>query len=165
MRWRVVLDSMVWAQAAANPRGPSGQILELARDGQLTLITSGYIREEVLQTFKDAHFARKLGEGFDASGWYATSLVCSAEVVEATGAAILLDHPKDDPILWAAAAGSASHLVTWESRLLDLKHHRFAEVVTPPAFLRGFRSTKVSEPVAAWLSMRRATARRMRLRP
>ncbi len=165
MRWRVVLDSMVWAQAAGNPRGPAGQILELAREERLTLITSTFIRQEVLDTFKDPHFARVLGQAFDAPGWYAMSLVATTEVIEVTGPSVLTDHSKDDPILWAAAAGGASHLVTWESRLLNLKHHRFAQIVTPPAFLEAWRSPRVSEPLAAWQVMRRATARRMRRAP
>jgi predicted nucleic acid-binding protein len=157
--WRVVLDSMVWAQAAANPDGPAGQVLELARNGKLRLIASAYIREEVLDALRDPHFKRVLSHDFDAEGWLDTTLVAAADVVEATGPAVLLDHAKDDPILWVAAAGDASHLVTWERKLLNLKHHRFTQIVTPPDFLRTWRAPRVGEPVAAWEAMRRATAR------
>jgi len=47
VRWRVVLDSMVWAQAAGNPEGPAGTIVELARGGMFSLVSSAYIRGEV----------------------------------------------------------------------------------------------------------------------
>lgn len=159
MDWRVVLDSMVWAQAAANPEGPAGKTVELARDRKFTLIASGYIRDEVRETFKDAYFARKLGATFDAEGWLTTTLVATSELVEVTGPAVLVEHAKDDPILWAAAAGDASHLVTWENRLLRLSPYRFTQVVTPVAFLREWRIPKVSETLSAWKAMRRSAAR------
>lgn len=159
MVWRVVLDSMVWAQAAANPEGPAGEIVELARNGHLVLVASEYIRGEVLDALCDSYFEERMGGDFDADGWLGTTLVACGEIVAVTGPPVLVDHAKDDPILWAAAAGDASHLVTWEPRLLNLKHYHFTQCVTPPAFLREWRIPKVNETLAGWKAMRRATAR------
>jgi predicted nucleic acid-binding protein len=158
MTWRLVLDPMVWAQAAANPLGPSGQIVTLARDRQVSVIASAYIRDEVGLALQDPYFVERLGRTFEASRWLDTTMAACAELVEVTGPPILLEHAKDDPILWAAAAGGASHLVTWEPRLLDLKHYRFTQVVTPPAFLRSWRHPEAHEPLAEWGEMRRAAS-------
>jgi predicted nucleic acid-binding protein len=156
----LVLDSMVWAQAAANPRGPSGAIVELARERSLVLVASPYIRAEVRLALHDEGFRRRLGSVFDVDVWLESTLAACAELVDVTGPPVLQEHAKDDPILWLAAAGGASHLVTWEQRLLDLKEHRFTRILTPPAFLRGWRSPAAHEPLAEWKAMRRAGAAR-----
>ena len=119
MLWRVVLDTMVWAQAALRPQGPAGEILELGRAGKIRLLVSSYIRDEVLDTFKDPYFARELAADFDPVGWFKTSLASGAEVIEATGPAVLKDNSKDDPILWLAGAGLASHVVSRDTEILN----------------------------------------------
>jgi predicted nucleic acid-binding protein len=157
--WRVVLDSMVWAQAAVGRhpgrRGPAAEILDLALDQQLVVVASGYIRAEVLGVLRDApHFRRRLLPAIDPETWLDEALAACAELVDVTGPPVLQAHAKDDPILWLAAAGGASHLVTWEERLLDLKHYRFTQVVTPPAFLRAWRDPAAHEPLPEWQVLR-----------
>ncbi len=152
----LVLDSMVWAQAAADPRGPSGAIVELARERALVLVASPYIRAEVRLASHDVGFRKRLGSKFDVDLWLESTLAACAELVDVTGPPVLLEHAKDDPILWLAAAGGASHLVTWEQRLLDLKEYRFTRILTPPAFLRAWRNPAGHEPLPEWKVLRRA---------
>ena len=167
MALRLVLDSMVWAQAACissnGPRGPAAEIVQLALSHQLELIASPYIRAEVLGVLREAPwFQRRLPPGFDPETWLDITLTACAELVDVTGPPVLHEHAKDDPILWLAAAGGASHLVTWEERLLDLKHYRFTQVVTPPAFLRAWRHPTAHEPLAEWKALRRGPVLRPR---
>jgi predicted nucleic acid-binding protein len=164
---RLVLDSMVWAQAACSfgngPRGPSAQIVQLALARQFELLASPYIRAEVLGVLSEAPwFRRRLPPGFDPEAWLDGTLTACAELVDVTGPPVLHEHAKDDPILWLAAAGGASHLVTWEERLLDLKHYRFTQVVTPTAFLRAWRHPTAHEPLAEWMALRRGPVLRPR---
>ena len=159
MALRVVLDSMVWAQAAGAGRigrpGPAAEILGLALDRRIVVVASGYIRDEVLGVLTgEPWFRRKLAPGFDPEAWLDESLAACAELVDVTGPPVLQEHAKDDPILWLAAAGGASHLVTWEERLLGLKHHRFTQVVTPTAFLRAWRDPAAHEPLQEWKVLR-----------
>ena len=165
MAWRIVLDSMVWAQAAVSRRtdrlGPSAEILDLALNQQLVVVASSYIRAEVLGVLsEESYFRKRLASAIDPEVWLDQILAACAELVDVTGPPVLLEHAKDDPIPWLAAAGGASHLVTWEQRLLDLKEYRFTRILTPPAFLRAWRSPAAHEPLAEWKAMRRAgTAR------
>ncbi len=170
MAWRIVLDSMVWAQAARvttqGRQGPAPEILGLALSQQFVLVASSYIRAEVIGVLaEEPYFRRKLSPGFDPETWVDEALAGCADMVEVTGPPVLHQYAKDDPILWLAAAGGASHLVTWEERLLDLKHYRFTQVVTPPAFLRAWRNPAAHEPLAEWKVLRRGPALRPRRAP
>jgi predicted nucleic acid-binding protein len=156
---RVVLDSMVWVRAAGagrtGRRGPAAVIVALALDQQFVVVASSYIRAEVLGVLtEEPYYQRKLAPTFDPEAWLDESLAACAELVDVTGPPVLQEHAKDDPILWLAAAGGASHLVTWEQRLLGLKHYRFTQVVTPPAFLRAWRDPAAHEPLPEWKVLR-----------
>jgi predicted nucleic acid-binding protein len=156
---RLVLDSMVWAQAAGAPArgpwGPSAEIVHLALAHQFELLASSHVREETLSVLcQEPWFQRRLAPGFEPGQWFDETLAACGELIDVTGPPVLQQHAKDDPILWLAAAGGASHLVTWEGRLLDLKHYRFAQVVTPPAFLRAWRHPSAHEPLAEWRALR-----------
>jgi predicted nucleic acid-binding protein len=164
--WRIVLDSMVWVQAGATiqgRRGPAAEILGLALSQQVVVVASSYIRAEVLGVLsEEPYYRRRLASAFDPEAWLDESLAACAELVDVTGPPVLQAHAKDDPILWLAAAGGASHLVTWEERLLDLKHYRFTQVVTPPAFLRAWRDPAAHEPTPEWQVLRRGPTLRPR---
>ncbi len=167
MALRLVLDSMVWAQAAGaagrGTAGPASELVNLALAHQLELLASPYIRAEVLGVLREAPwFQRRFAPGFDPEAWLDITLGASAELVDVTGPPVLHEHAKDDPILWLAAAGGASHLVTWEERLLDLRHYRFTQVMTPTAFLRAWRHPTAHEPLAEWTVLRRGPVLRPR---
>ncbi len=46
--WRVVLDTMFWVCAAANPAGAPGEIVRLARAAEFRIVISSAIHTEVL---------------------------------------------------------------------------------------------------------------------
>ncbi len=170
MALRLVLDSMIWVQAACAPslgrRGPSAEIVRLACDRQFEVLASPFIRAEVLGVLREEpYFTRKLAVGFDPEAWFDATLAACGELIEVTGPPVLQAHAKDDPILWLAAAGGASHLVTWEERLLHLERYRFAHVVTPPAFLAAWRDPAAHEPLPEWKVLRRGPTLRPRPAP
>jgi len=161
--WRVVLDTMVWAQAATAQNSghlsaPS-EIVMRAIAGEYTLVASPYIRAEVTRVLREPQFSKRVAPLFDPEGWF-DAVMEKHMMVEVSGSAILGDHSKDDPILWAAYAGMASHLVTREKRLLDLKAFHFTQIFAPPGFLREWRVPKVSEHLSGWKSAMRQARRR-----
>jgi predicted nucleic acid-binding protein len=167
MALRLVLDSVIWVQAAGptrqGRRGPAAEIVQLAIDHQFEVLASPYIRDEVLRVLREEpYFKRRLAPTFDPGAWLDESLAACAELVDVTGPPVLQEHAKDDPILWLAAAGGASHLVTWEQRLLELKAHRFTRIMTPPAFLRAWRNPAAHEPLPEWKVLRRGPTLRPR---
>lgn len=137
MEWRVVLDTMVWVSAALNARGAPGAILRLATAREITLVTSRWIHDEVLATFPEVR--RYWARGAEPADWFAAAETFADVVGELEGPPLTVD-PKDDPILWAAWAGGATHVVTKDSALLAVKHYRDAQVLDPAGFLRAWRA-------------------------
>lgn len=169
-RRRVVLDSMTWVQAItarlAGTRGPAAEILNLALDGEFTLLYSDYIESEVVAVLKnDPYFKKRLDPRLDVDGLFYVLSVASGMRIAATGRPVFEANAKDDPILWLAGAGLASHIVSRDEAILNLKTYRHAQILTPPAFLREWRVPKVSEPLSGWKLAMREIRRRSPVRP
>jgi putative PIN family toxin of toxin-antitoxin system len=135
-----VLDTMVWVSAAFNPGGAPGEIVRLARAGELRIVTSSAIHAEVLDVLTRPRNRHLLDARFDAAEWLEMVEFVAADVIEDTlGPRISVD-PKDDMSCWAAYAGAATHIVSKDPDLRNLKHYRGAQVFDPFAFLAAFRA-------------------------
>jgi putative PIN family toxin of toxin-antitoxin system len=137
VEWRVVLDTMVWVSAGLNEKGAPGAILRLATARELRLVTSPWIHEEILATFPEVK--RYWARDAEPRDWLAAAETFADVLGELAGPPLTVD-PKDDPILWAAWAGGATHVVTKDPALLAVKHYRGAQVLEPGAFLRAWRA-------------------------
>jgi len=61
--WRAVLDAQVWVSAAINSAGPARKIVDAAVVGELRIVTSPYIHDEVLEVFSRPAVRRFLARG------------------------------------------------------------------------------------------------------
>jgi putative PIN family toxin of toxin-antitoxin system len=135
--WRVVLDAQVWVSAAINSAGPARKIIDAAVAGELRIVTSPYIHAEVLEVFSRPAVRRFLAHGFDPAAWLDFVELTAADVVEeAVGPPVVPADPDDDPYLWTAYVGAATHIVTWDAEVLGVKHFHGAQVVEPGELLR-----------------------------
>jgi putative PIN family toxin of toxin-antitoxin system len=161
---RAVLDAQVWVSAALNPKGAPRAIIDAALSGRLRLVTSAYVQAEVLDVCGRPGVAERFRRGFDPAEWLELVETAAADVVDETEGPSLTADPKDDPYLWTAWAGGASHVVSKDPHLLALKHFRGAQIEDPVAFLKGLRGRPdpvVAEPSVEFSpSMRRRKARR-----
>ena len=138
--WRAVLDAQVWVSAAINSAGPARKIVDEAVAGAFRIITSPYIHAEVREVCSRSAVRRFLARGFDEAAWFDFVELTAADVVEeAVGPMVVLADPDDDPYLWTVYVGAATHLVTWDSEVLAVKHFHGAQVVEPGEFLRILR--------------------------
>ena len=121
---RVTLDSGILVRGSASPDGPAARLLtELARLEQ-PLILSEFILNEVRQTLGYPRLQARYGLTAAEIDSRVEHLRAVAEVVvPAVGPAIVIDDPKDDPVVYAAISGNADVLCT-----LD-KHFYGARVV------------------------------------
>jgi len=139
--WRAVLDAQVWISAAIQSRGVARAIITAARSDAFRIVTSPYIRSEVRDVLARPPVKSFLAPGFDAAEWVEVVELAAADVVEeAEGPPVVPADPKDDPYLWTAWVGAATHLVTWDEQVLAVKHFHGAQVVEPPEFLRRLRA-------------------------
>ncbi len=135
--WRAVLDAQVWVSAAINSAGPARKVIDEAVAGAFRIVTSPYIHAEVLEVFSRPPVRRLLAPGFDAEAWLDFVGLSATEVVEeAVGPPVVPADPDDDPYLWTAYVGAATHVVTWDAEVLAVKHFHGAQVVDPAEFLR-----------------------------
>jgi putative PIN family toxin of toxin-antitoxin system len=141
--WRAVLDAQVWVSAAINRAGPARAIIGAARAGAFRIVTSPYIRAEVREVFSRASVRRFLAPAFDAAEWVEVVELATSDVVEeAVGPPVVPADPEDDPYLWTAYVGAATHVVTWDAEVLAIKHFRGAQLVQPVDFLRLLRARR-----------------------
>lgn len=116
---RAVLDSNVLVSALISPGGPSGQLLEQVRTGELELIASPRLLAELKTVLEREKFRRyfDLETGQD----FCELLRLEAQVApDPDGQAPLRSaDPKDDYLLDLAFSQS-SRLVSGDSHLLDL---------------------------------------------
>jgi len=136
----VVLDTMVWLSAAANPGGAPGEIVRLARAGAFRIVTSSAIHAEVLDVLTRPRIRLLFDPRFDAAEWLDAVEFAAADVIEDTLGPRISADPKDDMFCWAAYTGAATHVVSKDPDLQNLKHYRRAQILEPAAFLAAWRA-------------------------
>lgn len=125
---RVVLDSNVLISALVFGGTPKA-VLDDGFKEQYRLITSTFISEEVKRGLV------KLGHDPTEAELLLESYETSAELVYLEEVIPLSRDSKDDPILATAMTGKASHLVTGDNDLLELKTVNGTKIITPAQFL------------------------------
>jgi putative PIN family toxin of toxin-antitoxin system len=139
--WRAVLDAQVWVSAAITSAGPARKIVDAAVAGTFRIVTSTYIHDEVLEVFSRRAVRRFLARGFDPEEWLDCVELAASDVVEkAVGPPVVPADPDDDPDLWTAYVGAATHVVSWDAAVLAVKHFHGAQVVEPRELLRQLQS-------------------------
>ena len=143
-RWRAVLDAQVWVSAAINSTGPARKIVDEAVAGEFRIVSSPHVHTEVREVLTRPAVRRFLAPGFDDSEWLDFVETTAADVVEESeGPPIVQGNPDDDPYLWAAYVGAATHVVTWDAEVLAVKHSRGAQIRRiPREFLRQLRARR-----------------------
>jgi predicted nucleic acid-binding protein len=97
----------------------------------------------VAEAARDVKAKRRalLASRFDPVEWLELIEITAADVVEAgEGPRVVPADPDDDPYLWTAYVGAATHVVTWDVEVLAVKHFHRAQVVDPAEFLRQLRA-------------------------
>jgi putative PIN family toxin of toxin-antitoxin system len=135
----VVLDTIVWVSAAANPAGAPGEIVRLGRAGEFRIVTSSAIHAEVLDVLMRPAIRHLFHPGFDVAEWLDAVEFAAADLVEDALGPRIPPDPDDDMFCWVAYAGAATHIVSKDPDLRNLKHYRGAQVLDPVAFLAAWR--------------------------
>jgi putative PIN family toxin of toxin-antitoxin system len=118
----IVLDCMVFLQAAARENGPAFACLEVAEAGLATLYMSPEILAEVQDVLSRRNIRRKLPSLTDERVEQFLEYVAGFAVVRTDIPRVFSLHrdPKDDPYVNLAAAVGARFLVSRDNDLLDL---------------------------------------------
>lgn len=141
----VVLDCMVYMQAAANAKGTAARLLSLLDSGEITLFVSRETLTEVRDILNDPEIRAKLPDITD------TSVAVLFKRLE--WKAVLIKQiprrfeyprdPKDEPYINLALAAGATYIVSRDNDLLDLMDWN---TDTGREFQKRFRSLKIVTP-------------------
>jgi putative PIN family toxin of toxin-antitoxin system len=139
---RVTLDSGILARGSASPTGPAARLItELAHYG-LPLVLSEFILDEVRKTLGYSRMQARYGLTAEEIEARVDHLRAVSEiVVPAIGPPIVLEDPKDDPVVYTAISGNADVLCTldhhfYTARVLEVLGRYGVQVMTDVALLR-----------------------------
>ena len=134
---RAVLDTNVLASGfvefAKAERAPA-QLLRLWQEQRFALVVSTEILTELLNTFADPYFRRRLtAEEIDAVRLLLQEEAISTPLTSRISG--VASHPEDDYILATAVSAHAEYLVTGDKELQRLGNYQGVHVVSPRQFL------------------------------
>ena len=151
----VVVDCMVFVQAAANKKSPAARILDLLDEGKVTLYVSKLILAEARYVLNRSDVRASLRNLTDvAIEALFERLKQNATLIKQVPKRFVYPRdPKDEPYINLAVEMKADYLVSRDNDLLDLmkwekeegrefqKRFRFLQIVTPETLLAAVEKT------------------------
>jgi putative PIN family toxin of toxin-antitoxin system len=133
---RVVLDANVSVSAALKPHSKPAQIIDLVKEGEIALVLSHAILEEIKKVFRYPKIRKELRI---AASEIDEALAKIAQVAILTPGKMQISAVKDDPednrYLECAVEGRADFIISGDKHLLNLKTYQDIKIVTPAEFL------------------------------
>lgn len=131
-----VLDTNTIVSGTLEPRGIPNRILQAARSGNFTLVTSSVIIEEVVRTLRRPRITRKYDiQETDVRHVHDLLTYGAALTVITATLHGVASHPEDDLILATALSAKADYLVTGDLPLQKLRTFLDVTIVSPREFL------------------------------
>jgi putative PIN family toxin of toxin-antitoxin system len=117
---RVILDTNILVSGFLWS-GPSRQILDAARQGEIQLFTTQVLLDELANVLRRDKFATRLKRAGVSSNTLVTGFKALANLIEPQNIPpTILDDPDDDAVLACAIAAKAQAIVSGDSHLLKL---------------------------------------------
>lgn len=139
---RVVPDTNVYVSALLWTGNPH-RLLRMAEAGELTLVTTSAIIEELREVLGPPKFRLRIRT---LQTWVAELMESLLSVVEVIPdlpfEPVIKRDPDDDKILACAMASQAEWLISGDDHLLSLMRYKEIRIVTPQQFLRLWDKSK-----------------------
>ena len=135
---RVVLDTntivsgLFWG-------GYPRRVLELARSGQITLLTASALLDELLDVLSRPKFAERLRRLNVSPQTVVADYAALGEVVTVTEVlSVIVEDPDDDEVIACAIAANASYIVSGDRHLLALAVYNSIQILNAAQFMTLF---------------------------
>ncbi len=131
---RALYDTTILASGIVARTDPIARVLDAATSGQVELVISAYILEELRRTLETKPYFVERVTPVERET-YLARLQQVAILVSPPGAVSgVVTDPADDPIVDAAVSAHVDYLVTGDKRVLAVKEYRGVKIVTARAF-------------------------------
>ena len=131
-----VLDANVLASGfvRSNPAAAPAQLIDAWQARSYRLALSAHIIAELIHTFEDPYFRRRLTAQQRARF---LALLQRRAIITPITAPVegVATHPEDDLVLATAVSAEAAYLVTGDIKLQQLRTHSEVTILSPRAFL------------------------------
>jgi len=133
---RVVLDANVLVSAVLVAAGNPARIVAAWRDGDVELLASPAILDEVARVLHDPRLQRRHGLDDHQIDLFAERVRSAALLMPGkVEVKVVPEDPTDDRYLACALEGGADYVVTGDEHLLQLSPWRGIVIVAPAAFV------------------------------
>lgn len=133
---RAVLDTNVFVSGLKNRKTPPGQILQLWRKNQFTVITSPQLLAEIHEVLMRPPMLSYLKQTPEIVDKFIKFLIQKTFVTEGKlEVDVLKNDPDDNMVLAAAVEGQASYLVTGNKKHFPFDEYQGVKIVTPHEFV------------------------------
>ncbi len=130
---RALYDTSILASGVVARKDPIARVLDAAISGEVELVISAYILEELDRTLTKPYFAERVPSTERET--YLARLKAVAILVSPPGSVSgVVADPADDPVLDAAVSARVDYLVTGDKRILAVQEYAGVKIVTAKAF-------------------------------
>jgi uncharacterized protein len=139
---RAVLDANQYVSALLKPRSNPARVIELVHAGQVTLLASPAILDEVRRVLSYPRLKKMHRRSPQEIEGFLAKLVKIACLTPGTlEVSAIKNDPSDDIYLACAVEGSADYIVSGDHHLTDLRVFQGIRIVNPAAFLKAASQT------------------------
>jgi uncharacterized protein len=136
---RAVLDANQYVSALLKPRSNPARVIELVHEGQMTLLVSPAILDEVRRVLTYPKLKKLHGRSSQEIDGFLGKLMKVALLTPGIlSVSAVKDDPSDDIYLACAVEGKADFIVSGDHHLTELKVFQSIRIVSPAAFLKAF---------------------------
>ncbi len=139
MNYRIVVDTNVIVSAVINPKGKPAAVLDAVVGGELLLVVSDAILEEVQHVFSYTKIEKLLKKHGVTQREINTLLQTLSDIsffVPGTRELNIVERdPADNKFLACAVEGNADFLVSGDHHLTELNKYESIQILTPTDFV------------------------------
>jgi putative PIN family toxin of toxin-antitoxin system len=139
MNYRIVVDTNVIVSAIINPKGKPAAVLDAVVGGELLLVVSDAILEEVQHVFSYTKVEKLLNKHGVTQREINTLLETLSDISFFVPGKLELNivesDPEDNKFIACAVEGNADFLVSGDHHLIELNKYENIQILTPTDFV------------------------------
>ena len=133
---KAVIDANVFISSALAPGSIPDKVIDLVRQGKITLVISPDILAEIREVLLYPKIKKRLKLTTKDADEFVSQIAKTALITAGLfDLKVIEADPKDDKYLACALEGQADYIISGDRHLLDLKSYHGIKIMTPGAFL------------------------------